>query len=153
MKRLLTFIAMAALTLFPLAMAHAAGDRGLAGQFMCQCGCGLTLASCTHAVCGPRDQMLAEIGRLTASGQTSQQIKAAFIAQYGEVVLSAPIRRGFNLVAWWGPYAAIAAGAVLLVTLGLAWSRRSRQQAATPISALSPEERALLERELETFRD
>jgi cytochrome c-type biogenesis protein CcmH len=97
--------------------------------------------------------MLGEIGRLTASGQTPQQIKTTFIAQYGEAVLSAPIRRGFNLVAWWGPYAAIAAGAVALVALGMAWSRRSRQQVGTGVGVLSPEERALLERELEAFRD
>lgn len=133
--------------------AHGASDRGLAGQFMCQCGCGLTLASCTHAACGPRDQALAEIARLEQAGRTPQQIQAAMVAQYGEAVLSAPTRRGFNLVAWWGPYAALGTGAVIILALGTAWVRRPRREATIPLPPLTAEQRELLQRELEQFED
>lgn len=154
MKHLLMTVSVAVLVLLvPAAVTRAASDRDLANQFMCQCGCGLTLANCTHAACGPRDQMLAEIARLTRTGKTPAQIQVAFVAQYGEVVLSAPTRRGFNLVAWWGPYAALAAGAVMVVALGLAWVRRPQNSSSPAASALTPEERALLERELEKFKD
>lgn len=132
--------------------AHAA-DRGLAGEFMCQCGCGLTLANCTHLSCGPRDQALAEIARLERSGSTRAEIRAAFIAQYGEGVLAAPLRRGFNLLAYWGPYWAIAAGALLIVGLGLAWSRRPKPAARAPEPVLTPEQRERLDRELRDLED
>jgi len=125
----------------------------LAGEFMCQCGCGLTVASCTHASCAPRDQMLAEIARLEAVGKTDDEIRAVFVAAYGEAVLAAPPRRGFNLVAWWGPYAALLAGAVALVLLGAAWARRPQDRAARGASPLTPEQQALLQRELDRFKD
>jgi len=132
--------------------AHA-GDRGLASAFMCQCGCGLTLASCTHASCGPRDQVLGEIAALERQGRSPAQITAALVATYGEVILGAPTRRGFNLLAWWGPYGAMAAGAALILGLGLSWVRRPK--AITPDSppGLSPQQREHLERELAAFND
>ncbi len=123
----------------------------LATQYMCQCGCGLTLASCTHGVCGPRDRMLAEIRRMVEGGKTPEQVTAVLVAQYGEAVLAAPPRRGLNLLAWWGPYAALLAGAVVIVLLGIAWTRRPAPQMAAPASALSPEERRLLDEELKKF--
>jgi cytochrome c-type biogenesis protein CcmH len=132
--------------------AHA-GDRGLASAFMCQCGCGLTLASCTHASCGPRDQVLGEIAALEQQGRSPAQITTALVATYGEVILGAPTRRGFNLVAWWGPYGAIAAGAALILGLGLSWVRRPKQSAPIGSSEMSSEQRERLERELADFRD
>lgn len=130
-----------------------AGDRGLASAFMCQCGCGLTLASCTHASCGPRDQVLREIAVLERQGRSSAQITAALVATYGEVILGAPTRRGFNLLAWWGPYGAIAAGAVLILGLGLTWVRRPKSIAPADSPDLSAEQRERLERELAAFKD
>ena len=123
----------------------------LAAQFMCQCGCGLTLASCTHGVCGPRDRMLAEIRRMVEGGRTPEEITTVLVAQYGEAVLAAPPRRGLNLLAWWGPYAALLAGAVTILLLGAAWTRRPAAQVAAPPSALSPEQRRLLDEELKKF--
>jgi len=147
---------MGVLALLQPVHAHAAGDgvqavvNQLATQFMCQCGCGLTLASCTHPVCGPRDRMLAEIRRLVEAGKTPVEITDALVAQYGEAVLAAPPRRGLNLLAWWGPYAALLTGAVVILLLGTAWTRRPAPQAAPP-SPLTPEERRLLDEELRKF--
>lgn len=152
MNRLIGLIALLVALTAPAAAVHAAG-HGLADEFMCQCGCGLTVASCTHASCAPRDQMLAEIARLQAAGKTDDEIRAVFVAAYGEAVLAAPTRRGFNLVAWWGPYAALLAGAVALVALGTAWVRRPRERAARTTSALTSEQQALLQRELDQFKD
>ena len=131
---------------------HAAG-RGLAGEFMCQCGCGLTLANCTHLSCGPRDQALAEIARLERLGQNRGQIRAAFIQQYGEGVLAAPLRRGFNLLAYWGPYWVIVSGALMIVALAAAWARRPKTNAGGVEPVLTDEQRELLERELRNLKD
>ncbi len=133
--------------------AGARAGGGLADQFICQCGCGLTLATCTHPVCGPRDRMLAAIGRLQNEGRTDAEIRAALVDAYGEAVLSAPPRRGFNLVAWWGPYAALVAGAAAVTALAALWSRRSERPSADLPPALTPGQRAWLERELEQWED
>ncbi len=151
MKRIIGLIALLVALTGPAAV-HAAG-HGLADEFMCQCGCGLTVASCTHASCAPRDQMLAEIARLQTAGKADDEIRAVFVATYGEAVLAAPTKRGFNLVAWWGPYAALLAGAVALVALGAAWARRPRERAARGTSPLTPEQQALLQRELDQYKD
>ena len=132
--------------------AHAA-DRGLAGEFMCQCGCGLTLANCTHLSCGPRDQALAEIARLEGLGRTRGQIRAAFIQQYGEGVLAAPLRRGFNLLAYWGPYWVIISGALAILALAAAWTRRPKAVVGADDPGLTAEQRDLLERELRNLKD
>ncbi len=152
MKQIIGLITMLVALTAPAVAVQAAG-HGLADEFMCQCGCGLTVASCTHASCAPRDQMLAEIARLQAAGKTDDEIRAVFVATYGEAVLAAPTKRGFNLVAWWGPYAALLAGAVALVVLGAAWARRPRERAARGASALTPEQQALLQRELDQYKD
>lgn len=153
MRRLWLIAVAVAFVLLAIQPHAHAGDRGLASTFMCQCGCGLTLASCTHASCGPRDQVLGEIAALEQQGRSPAQITAALVARYGEVILGAPTRRGFNLLAWWGPYGAIAAGAVLILGLGLSWVRRPRESIASRPPELSPEQRERLERELGAFRD
>jgi len=152
MRTLMLLVALTlVLTWFPPPARGA--DRGAAGEFMCQCGCGLTLASCTHLSCGPRDAALAELARLERVGRSRAEIRVAFVARYGESVLAAPPRRGFNLLAYWGPYGAIAAGTLVIVALALAWARRrdGEHDAAGP--PLSKEQREWLERELRALED
>ncbi|MDR7402246.1 MAG: cytochrome c-type biogenesis protein CcmH [Armatimonadota bacterium] len=151
LRLLLVGVALAAWGALPAAAAPP--PPALAGEFVCQCGCGLTLATCNHPVCGPRDQMLATLGRLLAEGKTASEIRAAFVASYGEAVLAAPPRRGFNLVAWWGPYAALAAGAAVLLTLAALWTRRAERLVSIPSSSLTPEQREAVRRELERLED
>ncbi len=60
-------------------------------------------------------QMRATIAHDLAAGKTPAQIRAAFVAAYGESVLLAPPRRGLGLVAWVLPVLLLAGG--LLATL------------------------------------
>lgn len=145
--------AAAALVALSHASAHAASAHDLAQEFMCQCGCGLTLANCAHEVCGPRDQMLAQIKQSLAAGKTALEIRDLFVAQFGTAVLSAPPRAGFNLLAYWGPYAALGLGALLIAGLVALWTRRPSAPAPATEDPLSPEQRELLTRELERFED
>src|SRR5947208_14446379 len=46
------------------------------------------------------------------AGDTKSQIKAKLVAQFGEAILAAPPRRGWDLLAWWLPIAGAAAGAL-----------------------------------------
>jgi cytochrome c-type biogenesis protein CcmH len=61
-----------------------------------------------------------------AQGKTRDEILAYFVSRYGEFVLLAPTKRGFNLLVWGLPFLAIltAAGGVYLVARR--WTREPR---------------------------
>ncbi len=77
-------------------------------------------------------QWRAVIKEKLGKGESEQQIRAYFVAQYGERVLGAPPAEGFNLLAYILPSVAlIAGGAVAWVTVRQ-WRVRRVEQSATP---------------------
>jgi cytochrome c-type biogenesis protein CcmH len=58
-----------------------------------------------------------------AAGDTKSEIKARLVANFGQAVLAAPPKKGFNLLAWVLPFVGIGAGAVVLAVLAWRWSR------------------------------
>lgn len=69
-------------------------------------------------------QMRAVIRDRLAAGQTRDEIEAYFVAKYGQWILLAPRRSGFNLVLWVGPFASAVLGLLLAARLAYRWSRR-----------------------------
>lgn len=115
--------------LSPPMSVHAEGDVGLVDQLtnevMCQCGCAYTVNACAGAMqCDVSEQMRQLITTKVSQGQTRAQVIAYFTQQYGEKVLAAPTKQGFNLMAWVMPFAAIIAGAAAIYLLIQAWLRR-----------------------------
>ena len=94
------------------------------GEIICQCGCTYTLEACASAMgCSVGEQMRAEIAAMGKDGMSKAQVLDYYVSKYGEVILAAPTKRGFNLTAWVTPFAAIAAGTVAVYLLLLAWQR------------------------------
>src|SRR6185503_18517615 len=83
-------------------------------------------------------QMREEVSRLVAEGKSQQEIISHFVAKYGsQEVLSRPIDRGFNRLAWFLPYAAGGIGAIVIGGIAWRWSRRRDGEAvdaSTPVS-------------------
>ena len=77
------------------------------------------------------DRMRADIRERIAAGQTKSEIKAALVEQFGEAVLAAPPRSGFNLLAWLLPLGGIAAAALAVTLLARRWLRARPAGAAT----------------------
>ena len=77
------------------------------------------------------NQMRGLIRERLAAGETPDQVKAYFVEKYGEWILLAPPRRGFNLLVWIVPYAALLAGVLIVVVVVRRWSRR-------PAAAVEP---------------
>jgi cytochrome c-type biogenesis protein CcmH len=92
-------------------------------------------------------QMRAIVRERLAAGDSPEQVREYFVQRYGEWILLAPRRRGFNLLVWGFPIAAVALG---LVAVGV-WLSRSTRRAAVvpaPVDATMRERiRAELERE------
>src|SRR5260370_23377601 len=80
-------------------------------QMICVCGCTQVLLECNHVGCPDSDRMIGELREQMTSGGTDTSILNWFAAKYGPTVLAAPIRGGFDNVAW------IATGAVFLLAI------------------------------------
>jgi cytochrome c-type biogenesis protein CcmH len=92
-------------------------------------------------------QMRGVIRDRLAAGETPDQVKAYFVEKYGEWILLAPPRRGFNLLVWIVPYAGLLAGVLLVIVVVRRWSRRA---ATAPVAPLVVDEamRQRIRREL-----
>ncbi len=86
----------------------------VAGDLICTCGCGKMLNVCEME---SAKQMKVLIGEMIDQGQDRNQILSYFVEQYGESVLAAPTKRGFNLTAWVIPFVVmgIAVGVIYFV--------------------------------------
>jgi cytochrome c-type biogenesis protein CcmH/NrfF len=97
-------------------------------EMMCACGCGQVLLECNHVGCPDSDRMIGELHTLIDRGGTDVSILNWFAAKYGATVLAAPMRGGFDNVAWIAPL-----GIFLMATVGTAflvrvWTKRTRAQ-------------------------
>jgi cytochrome c-type biogenesis protein CcmH len=81
------------------------------------------------------DRMRAFIRQRIAAGDTKSEIKEKLVAQFGEQVLAAPPKSGFNVLAWALPLMGGLIGGVALALLALRWSRT--REPAVPLDASS----------------
>lgn len=97
----------------------------------CQCGCNLDVYTCrtTDFACSVSPAMHADVMGLVSGGHSADEILAAFKAVYGEKVLMAPGKSGFNLVGYTMPFVALGAGAVVISALLKRWKSQ------TPVGA------------------
>ena len=84
-------------------------------DMICVCGCSQVLLECNHVGCPDSDRMIGELRQQMAGGGSDTSILNWFAAKYGPTVLAAPIRGGFDDVAWIAPVAVF-----LMATLGTA---------------------------------
>ena len=96
--------------------------QDLENALMCKCDdkCGKVLMNCT---CSTSDETRVKFSKMLESGLTVEQIIKMQVDEYGETVLSAPTKFGFNLTAWLTPFVALVAGGfgvrkVLLACVG-----------------------------------
>ncbi len=68
-----------------------------------------------------------------AAGDTKSEIKAKLVDQFGEGVLAAPPKKGFNLLAWVLPFVGLGIAAAVVGVLAWRWTRSARaNRAALP---------------------
>jgi cytochrome c-type biogenesis protein CcmH len=152
MKRLAAALLLAALAL-ALAPAAAAACAGgwtaaeLEREVMCLT-CNQRLDQSNSALA---DNLRAYIGDRCAAGWSKERVKDSLVARFGPEILAAPPRRGFDLLAWVVPFAALAAGAAVAATLALRWSR-SRGPEPPPEPALAADLEARIDADLDRQR-
>jgi cytochrome c-type biogenesis protein CcmH len=129
-----------------------AGQKDIEAQLACQCGCGLTVLTCNHLQCGFAVPVRKRIAEELAAGDSDEEIIQRLVDEYGEKVLSSPTHTGFNLLAWYIPYAAVFVGGVLVFFVMRKWQRPavelSAESPAPDVQKSTAEQREALEREL-----
>ena len=109
--------------------------QDLENQLMCKCDdkCGKVLINCT---CSTSDKTRAKFSKMLESGITVEQIVKIQVDKYGETVLSAPTKFGFNLTAWMTPFVALVAGGFGVRKVLLAWvgKKGNRDSVEIPVA-------------------
>jgi cytochrome c-type biogenesis protein CcmH/NrfF len=136
-KRLLHTALLLAI-LIPMLGAGAPSSRfdAIGHKLMCVCGCGQVLLECNHVGCPDSDREITELRTELATGIPDDRIFNWFVTKYGPTVLAAPLRGGFDVVAWIVPFAALALGIGAVVLVLRLWRRR--QLATAPADLPSP---------------
>ena len=118
----------------------------------CQCGCTLDVYTCrtTDFSCQVSPSMHRDVMALVDGGYTAQEILDAFVSVYGERVLMAPPKTGFNLLGYIVPSIALAIGAVVIALILRRYRPIAVQPAVSPAATLdaTPEELARLDAEI-----
>ena len=111
-------------------------------RMMCICGCNQILLECNHVGCPDSGPMIAKLRQQIDAGTSEPAILDGFVAEYGPTVLAAPLRGGFDIVAWVVPFAVLVLGGMAILLVLRRWRRGVQPVAAAP----SPTEDALRER-------
>jgi cytochrome c-type biogenesis protein CcmH len=115
--------------------------------------CHETLAVSTSPIA---DRMRSYIRARIAAGDTKSEIKASLVDQFGEGVLAAPPKRGFNLLAWLLPLVGLTIAAAVIAVLARRWSTGRGEPAPADPSGngrapIDPELERRLDEELARF--
>ncbi len=119
-------------------------------NLMCTCGCSMALYSCE---CGTADKMRAKIESMINQGKDKDQIIASFVNLYGEKILSAPTKKGFNLTAWITPFLVIGIVGLILYKSIKRWKEKKPLPNVIESQELHQEYGDKLKKELDNFND
>jgi cytochrome c-type biogenesis protein CcmH/NrfF len=119
-------------------------------EMMCACGCGQILLECNHVGCPDSDRMIGELREQLRGGGSDAAVMNWFSAKYGPTILAAPIRGGFDNVAWITPLAAFVLATVGTGVLVVFWRKRAVKRIPADAGAvLNDELRERIRRETE----
>jgi len=124
----------------------------IARQVICDCGCNKVLSECDMERAAELRKIIA--GKIDA-GWDEPRILSFMVQEFGERILAAPTKKGFNLTAWIVPFAGLFAGAGIVGFAIRRWVRAPLpDQAGTVAPAREQLEQkygARLEEELARF--
>ena len=124
--------------------------RQLEGDIMCNCGCRAPMNDCPMGPsCHGLKELNAKLDAYLAQGLNREQVRAALVAEAGgEHVLTAPIDKGFNRLAWMLPYLVGLTGAAVAAIAAFRWSRSESTEHQPAASPDDPELTSRLDDEL-----
>ena len=135
-KRTLQFLALVLVAITMMGASDSSTTKldRVGHKLVCQCDCGQILMECNHVGCPVSGPMIEELRTQLAAQptQTETAVLNWFVNKYGAIVLAAPIRGGFDIVAWVMPIAVLLLGGGGLLLL---LQRSRRLKLAKPVEA------------------
>jgi hypothetical protein len=146
-------VLLAAVALPGPASAYTTSD--VSSKIICQCGCGSVLNQCPHQDCGWGVPATKFIGQQLDKGKTPNELLQYYVSQYGQKVLAAPTKTGFNITAWVTPFALLIAGGLAIYYLVRLWVQEGKERgtyaAASPPEGITQDIVRRFEDELKRF--
>ncbi|MBC8090183.1 MAG: cytochrome c-type biogenesis protein CcmH [Phycisphaerae bacterium] len=104
----------------------------------CPCPCTLDVFTCrtTDFACGNSPAVHADVQAMVKGGYNADEILQAMIGTYGNNILMAPPKKGVNLIAWFAPFAALGAGAILVNAMLRGWRKNSQVAADRALASM-----------------
>ncbi len=96
-------------------------------RMVCVCSCSQVLLECNHVGCPESGHMINELQAQVANGDPDAAIYKWFEGKYGAIVLAAPMRGGFDTVAWIAPFAVFLLATIGTAVLVTVWKRRTER--------------------------
>jgi cytochrome c-type biogenesis protein CcmH len=122
--------------------------RAIAWQLRCPVCQGLSVGDSPSELA---NEMRALVREQLQQGKTSAEVLDYFVQRYGEWILLAPPKHGFNLVIWVLPFVLLPIGAVAVYVGARRWVRGSAA-AASPSRELDSAYAERLQRELDSYQ-
>jgi len=98
--------------------------HNITDQLVCYlCGCNWVLSTCQPENCGYSKELRGKIGELLDKGATEKEVIQSMVGMYGERILGAPLKRGFNWSAYLLPFLALMIGGIFVAVLADKWVR------------------------------
>ena len=97
------------------------------------------------------ERMRVFIRERIAAGDSKEEIKAALVEQFGEGVLAAPPKKGFNLLAWLLPLVGLVLAGAVVTVLARRWLAARTDEPDEPAPRLDPALERRLDDELARF--
>ena len=106
-------------------------------ELACPCPCTLDVYTCrtTDFNCGISPAVHRDVKALVDGGYSADEIMAAMVGTYGDFILMTPRKQGFNLLAWFAPFAAIGVGAIAIGAMLRGWRLNATKATAARAEA------------------
>jgi len=95
--------------------------KEVTSSLTCSCGCGLLVSACEPADCATSAEIRGKVHGLIDQGDSKAQIMQAMVVSYGEQILAAPPKEGFNLTAYVLPFVFLIIGGYVLLLIITRW--------------------------------
>ena len=150
MRRLLILALLALLAAPGADAADVCSPTALESQVMCPTCEGQTL---DQSQAPAAQRVKAFIRERSRAGESCDEIKAQLVADFGERILAAPPRKGFNLLAWLLPIVGLLVGAAAVAAAAWRWSQARDPESAPVASSPAGNGRVPVDAELERRLD
>ena len=129
--------------------------KQLESDIMCTCGCRAPMNNCPMGPsCHGLQELNPKLDGMLAQGMNRDQVRAAMVAWHGgQAILTAPIDKGFNRLAWLFPYLIGVTGATTIAVVARRWSRHDRAAEDRVVVGASAEDPTLRTRLDDELRD